>query len=109
MPLLFVISGVELTFALGRRTAGQFVGERLQSLLLPLVFGMVVGPQVYYERLAQGAGYTSLLDFYPHYSEGSYPKGNFIWNHLWFIACLLPFSLLSLPLALQLRKPCWPA
>ena len=107
MPLLFVISGVGLTFALARRTAGQLVGERLQRLLLPLVFGMVVVvvPQVYYERLAQGAGYTSLLDFYPHYFEGTYPKGNFTWNHLWFIAYLLPFSLLSLPIALQLRRP----
>ncbi|OON68303.1 acyltransferase family protein [Hymenobacter sp. CRA2] len=107
MPLLFVISGVGATFALRRRTAGQFAGERLQRLLLPLVFGMlvVVVPQVYYERLTQGAGYTSLLDFYPHYFEGTYPKGNFSWNHLWFIAYLLPFSLLSLPLFLQLRKP----
>ncbi|WP_324676643.1 acyltransferase family protein [Hymenobacter sp. GOD-10R] len=107
MPLLFVISGVGVTFALGRRKAGQFIGERLQRLLLPLAFGMlvVVVPQVYYERLAQGAGYTSLLDFYPHYFEGTYPKGNFTWNHLWFIAYLLPFSLLSLPLFLQLRKP----
>jgi glucan biosynthesis protein C len=107
MPLLFVISGVGVAFALSRRTAGQFVAERLQRLLLPLVFGMlvVVVPQVYYERLAQGASYTSLLDFYPHYFEGTYPKGNFTWNHLWFIAYLLPFSLLSLPIFLQLRKP----
>jgi membrane-bound acyltransferase YfiQ involved in biofilm formation len=107
MPLLFVVSGVGVTFALGGRTAGQFALERLQRLLLPLVFGMlvVVVPQVYYERLSQGAGYTSLLDFYPHYFEGTYPKGNFTWNHLWFIAYLLPFSLFSLPLFLQLRKP----
>ena len=107
MPLLFVISGVGVTFALGRRTAGQFVGERLLRLLLPLAFGMlvVVVPQVYYERLAQGAGYTSLLDFYPHYFEGTYPKGNFTWNHLWFIAYLLTFSLASLPFFLQLRRP----
>ena len=107
MPLLFVISGVGVTFALHRRSAGQFVRERLLRLLLPLVFGMlvVVVPQVYYERLAQGAPYSSLLDFYPHYFEGTYPKGNFTWNHLWFIAYLLPFSLLSLPLFLQLRKP----
>jgi glucan biosynthesis protein C len=107
MPLLFVISGVGVTLALGRRTAGQFAWERLQRLLLPLVFGMlvVVVPQVYYERLTQGATYTSLLDFYPHYFEGTYPRGNFTWNHLWFIAYLLPFSLLGLPLFLQLRKP----
>ena len=107
MPLLFVISGVGATFALGRRTAGQFAAERLQRLLLPLVFGMVVVvvPQVYYQRLSEGAHYTSLLDFYPHYFNGAAPKGNFTWNHLWFIAYLLPFSLLSLPLFLQLRKP----
>ncbi|UOQ68812.1 acyltransferase family protein [Hymenobacter volaticus] len=107
MPLLFVISGVGVTFALGRRTASQFVRERLLRLLLPLAFGMVVVvvPQVYYERLTQGATYSSLLDFYPHYFEGVYPHGNFTWNHLWFIAYLLVFSLVSLPLFLQLRKP----
>ena len=107
MPLLFVISGVGVTFALARRTAGQFAGERVQRLLLPLIFGMcvVVVPQVYYQRLSEGAHYTSLLDFYPHYFNGAAPKGNFTWNHLWFIAYLLPFSLLGLPLFLQLRKP----
>ncbi|MCB2410104.1 acyltransferase family protein [Hymenobacter lucidus] len=107
MPLLFVISGVGISFALRHRTAGQFVGERLQRLLLPLAFGMVVVvvPQVYYERLSQGATYTSLLDFYPHYFEGTYPKGNFTWNHLWFIAYLLVFSLISLPILLPLRRP----
>jgi glucan biosynthesis protein C len=107
MPLLFVISGVGVTFALSRRTAGQFATERLQRLLLPLIFGMcvVVVPQVYYQRLSEGTHYTSLLDFYPHYFNGAAPKGNFTWNHLWFIAYLLPFSLLSLPLFIQLRKP----
>jgi glucan biosynthesis protein C len=107
MPLLFMISGVGVTFALGRRTAAQFAGERVQRLLLPLVFGMVVVvvPQVYYQRLAEGAHYTSLLDFYPHYFNGAAPKGNFTWNHLWFIAYLLVFSLLGLPLFMQLRKP----
>lgn len=107
MPLLFVISGVGVTFALGRRTAGQFAGERVRRLLLPLVFGMcvVVVPQVYYQRLSEGAHYASLLDFYPHYFNGAAPKGNFTWNHLWFIAYLLVFSLLSLPLFVQLRKP----
>ena len=107
MPLLFVISGVGVTFALSRRTAGQFAGERAQRLLLPLIFGMcvVVVPQVYYQRLSEGAHYTSLFDFYPHYFNGAAPKGNFTWNHLWFIAYLLVFSLLSLPLFVQLRKP----
>ena len=107
MPLLFVISGVGVTYALGRRTAGQFAAERLQRLLIPLLFGMVVVvvPQVYYQRLSEGAHYTSLLDFYPHYFNGAAPKGNFTWNHLWFIAYLLVFSLLSLPVFLQLRRP----
>lgn len=111
MPLLFVISGVGVTFALSRRTPGQFAAERLRRLLLPLVFGMcvVVVPQVYYERLAHGATYTSLLNFYPHYFEGVYPKGNFTWNHLWFIAYLLVFSLLSLPFFLMLRTPAFQA
>ncbi|AWM33001.1 acyltransferase family protein [Hymenobacter nivis] len=98
MPLLFVISGVSVTYALGQRTTGQFAGKRVQRLL-PLIFGMVIVVlQVYYQRLSEGAIYTSLLDFYPHYFNGAAPRGNFTWNHLWFIAYLLPFLLLSLPI-----------
>ena len=38
LPLLFMISGAGVFFSLRRRSFGEFAGERLRRLLLPLVF-----------------------------------------------------------------------
>ena len=48
MPLLFVIAGAGMWFALRRRTGTQLFKERTLRLLLPLVVGMflIVPPQV---------------------------------------------------------------
>ncbi len=105
MPLLFFIAGAGTWFALGRRTAREYVTERARRLLVPLAFGMlvVVPPQTYLERVQQGRFRGSFLDFYPHFFEGVYPAGNFTWNHLWFLAYLFVFSLLLLPVFLRSR------
>jgi glucan biosynthesis protein C len=105
MPLLLFISGAGTFMALGKRTPGQFAGERIKRLLIPLVFGMfvVVPPQIYYERIKNYDGYwnfyKTVLDFIP------YPAGSFSWHHLWFIIYLLVFSLIALPLLNYLRSP----
>jgi glucans biosynthesis protein C len=101
MPLLFVIAGAGMWFALRRRNGAQFVGERTLRLLVPAVAGMfiVVPPQVYLERLANGdfaGGYLAFLrertlQFEP------YPAGDFSWHHLWFIVYLYAYVLLLLP------------
>jgi glucans biosynthesis protein C len=106
LPLLFLVSGAAMSFALGRRSRREFVRERLVRLLVPLVFGMlvVVPPQVYYERLAQGADYAHYLAFIPDaFRGGPYPRGNVSWHHLWFILYALVFALLALPLFHGLR------
>ncbi len=100
MPLLFFISGVGTTFALGSRHLGGFVLERHRRLLWPLAFGMlvIIPPQVYHERLFQGARFESFWAFYRTIFTGiPYPEGNLSWHHLWFVAYLFVFSLLSLP------------
>jgi glucans biosynthesis protein C len=105
LPLLFFVSGAGVWFALRRRTPGEFVRERLRRLLLPLAVGMlvVVPPQVYFERLEQGAGYASFLHYLPDAFSGVYPAGNLSWHHLWFVAYVLVFALIALPLFLRLR------
>jgi glucan biosynthesis protein C len=105
MPLLFFIAGAGTWFALGHRTALEYVTERVRRLLVPLAFGMlvIVPPQTYLERLQQGRFHGSFLDFYPHFFEGVYPAGNLTWNHLWFLAYLFVFSLLLLPFFLWAR------
>jgi glucans biosynthesis protein C len=106
LSLLFLVSGAAAHFALRRRTPGEFVRERLVRLLVPLVFGMlvVVPPQVYYERLTQGAAYASYLAWLPDaFRGGPYPAGNVSWHHLWFVAYALLFALAALPLFRALR------
>jgi hypothetical protein len=103
MPLLFLVSGVGTYFALGKRSVGQFAGERSRKLLIPLVFGMffIVPPQVYVEKHEQ---YGSFLNFIPHITEGSYPVGNFSWHHLWFVLYLFICAMAAIPFILVLRS-----
>jgi peptidoglycan/LPS O-acetylase OafA/YrhL len=96
MPLLFLISGIGTRFALGKRNARQYLGERFRRLIIPLIAGIfiLVPIQVYFERIGQ---YDSLWDYYPHMFDGVYPQGNFSWHHLWFIAYLFLISALLTP------------
>lgn len=106
LPLLFVVSGAAVWFSLGRRGTGGFARERLVRLALPLGFAMlvIVPPQIYYERLFQGVEFTSYLDFYPTtFTTGAYPEGNLSWHHMWYVAYVLTFSLLALPLLAWLQ------
>jgi glucans biosynthesis protein C len=106
LPLLFFISGAGVSFSLRRRGWGQFAGDRLLRLLLPLAFGMfvIVPPQIWYERLHHGATF-SYAEFYPTVFEFvSYPKGNTSWHHLWFVVYILVFSLACIPLFALLRS-----
>lgn len=105
MPLLLFISGAGTYMALGKRTPSQFAKERITRLFVPLVFGMfiVVPPQIYYEHIKE---YNSYWDFYKTVFEFvPYPVGSFSWHHLWFIAYLLVYSLLAIPLLIFLRSP----
>jgi glucans biosynthesis protein C len=107
MALLFLISGVGTSYALGFRPARGYLAERAKRLVLPLVFGIlvIVPPQIYMERLASGAPYRSYLEFWPTVLRGvPYPEGSFSWHHLWFIAYLFIYSVAALPLFLWLRS-----
>lgn len=106
MPLFFLISGFGSRFSLESRSGGQYLLERLQRLVVPLAFGMlvIVPPQVYLERISKSQFHGSYWQFYPHFFSGVYPTGNLSWHHLWFLAYLFVFSLLCLPLFLRLRQ-----
>ena len=96
MPLLFLISGAGTYYALGKRSDKQYLKERFQRLLIPLIAGIfiLVPVQVYIERIGN---YDSLFHYYLHMFDGVYPSGNFSWHHLWFIAYLFLISLLITP------------
>lgn len=107
MPLLFVIAGAGLWFALGRRSGKQVVRERTVRLLLPLVAGMflIVPPQVWYERLFRQQWQGGYFEFLLHrvLQFQPYPQGDFSWHHLWFIAYLYVYVLVLMPALLIWR------
>ena len=106
MPLLFFISGAVSYYMMKNRSALSFIGLRFRRLFIPLFFAMliVVPPQVYMERVAQG--FTgSFLDFYPSiFNFEPYPEGNTSWHHLWFIAYLFVYDLVAAPLFVWLAS-----
>jgi surface polysaccharide O-acyltransferase-like enzyme len=114
MPLLFMISGVALGLAGIEGRRWRFAGSRSLRLLVPLAFGMlvVVPPQTYFQVMAQ-LGYTgSFAQFYPLYLVHGLCRGDQClltptWNHLWYLAYLLPYTLLllaAIPLLRWLRE-----
>jgi glucan biosynthesis protein C len=101
MPLLFFVSGAGTYFALSKRSFGSYARERVKRLFVPLVFGMfvIVPPQIYCERLFNGVHFNGYADFYKTvFNFVPYPEGSFSWHHLWFVAYLFLFSLVSIPL-----------
>lgn len=101
MPLLFVIAGAGMWYALQRRSLAGFARERSLRLLLPAVAGMflVVPPQVFVERVASGNWQGGYLQFYVErvLQLQPYPAGDFSWHHLWFIVYLFVYAMLLLP------------
>ncbi|MFZ5780508.1 MAG: acyltransferase family protein [Pseudomonadota bacterium] len=107
MPLIFLVSGAAIVLALGSRSPGAFVGDRIRRIGLPLAFGMlvIVPPQVYLERLYRGQYDGSFLQWLPHaFDGGAYPAGNVSWHHLWFLAYVLVLTLVLLPVFLWMRS-----
>lgn len=108
MPLLFFISGVGSFFALRKRTGKQYLKERHNRLMIPLLFAMffIVPPQIYFERIFNGEAFDSFLHFYPSTFEFiPYPEGNLSWHHMWFVLYLFVYSAVGLPLFLFLKSP----
>jgi glucans biosynthesis protein C len=107
MPMLFVISGSATYFALGVRSAGQYLSERFRRLFIPLVFGILTFiPFTMYiqhsKTLSLGQGYTGFFRVDLNQLDGM--NGTFTPAHLWFILFLFVFSLAGLPIFLWLRS-----
>ncbi|MCL2488408.1 MAG: acyltransferase [Oscillospiraceae bacterium] len=106
MPLLFTVAGISSRYALERRSAGEYAKERVNKLLVPLIFGilLVVPIQSYIAGVYfnGGAGY---LDFFTKFTDLSGYDGAFTPGHLWFILFLFVISMVCLPfMALYKQK-----
>ncbi len=116
LSLLFVISGAATAFMVVRvgergfrKSRGALARERTRRLLIPLLFGMlvVVVPQVYFEVVERSGYPGSLLQFWGRYLslDQSFHTPIPTWNHLWFVAYLLVYTLIVLALAPRAGLP----
>jgi hypothetical protein len=114
MPPFFALAGWASIVSLRTRGAANFVRERASRLLLPLLVGIALfGPPIKYIELRGGrdlslAGFRfvpplrqGFLEFLPHYYSRIVLM---TWSHLWFLAYLLLYSLVLLPLLLYLAR-----
>ena len=109
MPLILIISGASVFFALEKVGVGKYLKGICARLLLPLVVGIFthVAYQVYLENLQKGTFSGSFWQFYPHYFDGMYGfGGNFAWMglHLWYLELLFILSMLLLPFFIWFKR-----
>lgn len=111
MSLVFLLSGASTWFALRHRTSRQFITERFTRLFIPLIAGIIlIAPfQAYFEAISNSLYNGTLLQFYPLFLESIRVSWNPQWlgayaHHLWFLADLFLFSLITLPVCLYLKR-----
>jgi len=124
LDLLFFISGVAARFMIDKTTATNFAWSRFNRLFRPLLFGMlvIVPPQSFFQLTAHGY-HGSYGDFYIKYLtayQGWCDVNGCLtvptWNHLWYVAYLLVYSLIfavlwpllkRLPMDWAKKMPAW--
>jgi glucans biosynthesis protein C len=108
MPMFMVLAGASTYYSLKSRTAGQYARERVLRLLVPFLFGVliIIVPQAYYELLFRNKlPCTNIIDCYILYIVNLPQRfADFSFYHLWFLAVLFIYSLICLPLFLDLFK-----
>jgi hypothetical protein len=104
-------------YSLRSRSVGMFAAERLRRLGVPLLVGLLtlIPLQVWLGQRRAGDP-SSYADFYARFWDvrptldfpfviTAAPDGAFETGHLWFLVCLLGFSLVLLPGFAWLRRP----
>jgi len=117
MPLLFLISGMGIFYSLRSRSPAAFARERLRRLGVPLLVGLLtLVPLQVWLGLRHAGDPSSYASFSTHFWDvrpvldfpfviTAAPDGVFETGHLWFLVCLLGFSLVLLPGFAWLRRP----
>jgi glucan biosynthesis protein C len=107
LPVIFVISGASLFFAVGKgeggiKGAGRFIKDKALRLLVPVVVCDLTHAslQAYLWRLTHGEFSGSYFQYLPQYFAS-----DFEWEgaHLWYLWVLFLFSVLLYPLLRWLK------
>ncbi len=110
MPLLFVLAGMSMKYALKKRSNKQFLEERVKKLCIPLISGiMTVAAFMSYFAERYHNGYSK--NFIQHYTIffgklGDFTgyDGKFTPAHLWFILYLFLVSIILLVVIIFQQK-----
>ncbi|HEV2514274.1 MAG TPA: acyltransferase family protein [Devosia sp.] len=108
LPLLFLISGIALRFAIDKSRLSQFVPRRFMRLFAPIAFGMLVvcAPQAYFELYSNGETGSDFWAFYGQYLDFDMEFSILTptWNHLWYLVYILAYTLVVVALLPLLRR-----
>jgi hypothetical protein len=110
MYLLFFLAGVSTFIALQYRSSLQYIKERVQRLLVPLLtFVIFLFPALayYYPTEMNQSEYNYFTQIWPMClitSLRSPVTGGPNWAHMWFVGYLLLYSIVMLPLFLRIRR-----
>ncbi|HEX6271128.1 MAG TPA: acyltransferase family protein [Anaerolineales bacterium] len=103
MPLMFVISGASLFYAMGKGGFGKFLKDKTLRLLVPLLVADLTHAslQSYLYNITHGQFSGSYFQFLPQY----YRLDTFAWEgmHLWYLLYLFLFSIILYPLLRWLK------
>ena len=112
MSLFFILAGASTYFALRKRSAVEYIKERVKRLFIPLLFGtLVIIPPLSYLGLLNHSDYSqSFIAWFPSFFHlqtadlSGFFLGGLTTGHLWFILHLLLYSLIALPLFLYFNR-----
>jgi len=110
MPLIFVISGASLFYAVGKTGAGRFVIDKVKRLLIPYLAAALTHAtlQVYLNWTTHGRFSGSYFQFLPRYFAEVFATGPLfifeLWDmHVWYLIWLFILTLLLYPLMRWLK------
>jgi glucan biosynthesis protein C len=98
LALLFFVSGVAVRFTIDKAPLGKFLMDRSTRLFVPLVFGSLVlcVPQSYVALRYSEVIPPGYLSFYRDYlGFGQYAFSLPDVHHLWYLAAILSYTLLT--------------
>jgi glucans biosynthesis protein C len=102
MPLMFVVSGASLFYAVGKgeggiKGAGTFVKDKVLRLLVPWLAFILTHQalQIYLQRSSHGQLSGSFFQYLPQYYTSNF---DLYGEHLWYLWVLFLFSILLYPL-----------
>ena len=111
MPLFFMMSGTGCWFALRKRTGRQYIRERFNRLFIPFVVGSLLLSPIqlwleYNHKIQTGVVQGSFREFLGTIPFQANPRFfGAVGYHLWFLAFLFLFALITLPLFQWLKGP----